>query len=283
MVKPPVIEKTTMHDDRWVRRPKPNAQARLRLFCFPYAGGAASVFRGWPEHLAPDIELFPIQLPGRENRIGEPLFRRLDLLVTRLTEVLLPFMDRPFAFYGHSMGTLIAFELARELRRRQCSGPICLLVSGRCAPHIPDPELPLHRLADDEFREGLRCYNGTHEAVLNNSELMELFVPLLRADFELCETYEYKDEAPLECPISAFAGIDEPCRDMLGEWRKQTVSDFDSELFSGDHFFLNTGRAKFVSVLSERLLHAVEAGVSPNMVDVEAGTDACQSVRSPGK
>jgi len=242
-----------VRDKLWLKCPEPNARARLRLFCFPYAGGAASIFRRWPEYLSSDIELCAVQLPGRENRLGEPMFTRLDRLVKKLVEVCLPVMDRPFAFYGHSMGTLIAFELARELRRQQRPEPVRLLVSGRCAPHTPDPEPPLHRLADAEFVDGLRRYNGTQEAVLNNRDLMELLVPLLRADFALCETYVYKMEAPLACPISAFAGTGEPCRELVGDWRKQTANAFDSQLFPGDHFFLSTDRARFVTAISEKL------------------------------
>lgn len=239
--------------DLWIKRPGPNPQARLRLFCFPYAGGAASLFRRWPDHLARDIEVCSVQLPGRENRVEEGLFTRLPHLIPGLADALTPQMDRPFAFYGHSMGTLIAFELARELRRRRLVGPTRLFVSGRCAPHVPDPEPPLHKLPDAEFIEGLRRYNGTPEAVLNNKELMEFLVPLMRADFELCETYEYREEAPLECPISAYAGADEPCRTMLEDWRKQTSSGFEARLFPGGHFFVNTEMACFVRTISKSL------------------------------
>lgn len=241
------------NDSPWIKRPMPNEDAQLRLFCFPYAGGSASIFRNWPEYLSSDIEVCAIQLPGRESRFGESALTCLNKMVTQLVDVMEPYMDRPFVFYGHSMGTLIAFELARELRRQQKSGPLQLLVSGRCAPHIQDPCKQLHHLPEAEFIQGLRDYNGTPEAVFNNSELMELIVPLIRADFTVCETFKYKQELPLECPISAFAGVDEVSSRFLQEWNEQTTNNFESELFSGDHFFINTEQEKFVSALSKRL------------------------------
>jgi len=233
--------------DIWVKRLLPNPKAGLRLFCFPYAGGAASIFRQWPETISSQIEVCPVQLPGRENRMGEPLVTRLDQ----------PYMDRPFAFYGHSMGTLIVFELARALRRQQMPGPVHLIVSGRCAPQVPDPAPQLHKLSDTDFINGLRRYNGTREEVLNNTQLMELLVPLLRADFEMCETYQCADELPLDCPITAYAGTEEPCHTMIDDWATQTTRNFDSQLIPGGHFFLNTEKQRFVTAISDRLLTTI--------------------------
>lgn len=240
-------------DSRWVKRPVENDNAKLRLICFSYAGGSSSIFRNWPKYLSTEIELCAIQLPGRENRFNEPAMTSLDEIVIQLVDILQPYMDRPFAFYGHSMGTLIAFELARELRRLNKTLPQQLLVSGRCAPQTPDPGQQLHQLPYEEFVEGLRRYNGTPEAVLNDKELMELLVPLLRADFTVCETFNYKPQPPLECPISAFAGVDEISSKLLDGWKEQTAGDFDSELFQGGHFFINTEQERFVTALSKRL------------------------------
>ena len=244
-------------DSLWIRRPAPNPQARLRLFCFPYAGSTASAFRNWPDHLPACVEVCPLQLPGRENRLDEVPFTSLEPMVRTLANVLSPFMDRPFAFYGHSMGTLIAFELARELRRLRRPLPVQLFVSGRCAPHISDPDKRLHKLSDAEFIEGLRRYNGTPEAVLNNAALMEFMLPLLRADFTACETYTCKGEQPLDIPISAFAGTEEYCRDMLGAWGDQTSAHFEEELVTGGHFFLHSERARFVGIISRKLLEKI--------------------------
>lgn len=204
--------------------------------------------------MASSIEICPVQLPGREERIADFAFTSLAHLVKTLSAVLTPYMDRPFAFYGHSMGTLIAFELARELRRQNRSGPVHLFVSGRCAPHITDPDPPLHQLSDTEFIDGVRRYNGTSEEILQNKQLMDLLLPLLRADFELCETYSCRDEVPLDCAISAYAGHHEIASELLDDWGHQTSGQFETMILPGDHFFLNMERARFVDAISSRLL-----------------------------
>jgi surfactin synthase thioesterase subunit len=244
---------TESSDSAWVKRPAPDNEAKMRLFCFSYAGGTASSFRKWPEYMTDDIEICAIQLPGRENRLKDPVIKSLDAVMAQLVDELIPYMDRPFAFYGHSMGTLIAFELTRELRRRRLTGPVQLLVSGRCAPQVVDPDLQLHQLPDNEFIEGLRKYNGTPEAVLNDRQLMAFLIPLLRADFTVCETYQYVPEPPLDCPIFAFAGVNEISSQYLQGWQHQTTSDFESKLYPGGHFFINTEQKEFVKNVSEIL------------------------------
>ena len=249
-----------MDHNSWVKLPAPNPQARLRLFCFPYAGGAASIFHNWPDHVVSSVEICSVQLPGREERLGECAFTNLAHMVKTLGVVLSSYMDRPFAFYGHSMGSLIAFELARELRRQNRPGPVHLFVSGRCAPHVPDPDPQLHQLADAEFIEGIRGYNGTPEEVFQNKQLMDLLLPLLRADFEVCESYNCRDEAPLACGISAYAGKHEYARDLIPDWAAQTTGQFETMILPGDHFFLNTERARFVDAISSRLLQYLTEG-----------------------
>lgn len=241
------------NNNPWIKQPVPNPDASTRLFCFSYAGGSASVFRQWPDYLSKDIEMCAVQLPGREGRFAEKPFMKLSDLIDTLVEELIPYLDRPFTFYGHSMGTLIAFELARKLRRLGRQGPEHIFVSGRCAPQVEDPEVPLHQLPDKEFIEGLRRYNGTPEAVFNDKDIMELLVPLIRADFTVCETYNYYHEEPLDCPISAFAGEDEISSKFLDDWKEQTRHDFDTGIFPGDHFFINTHQKQFVGAISDRI------------------------------
>src|SRR6266480_2306887 len=185
----------------WQRKP----QARIRLFCFPYAGGGASLFRTWSEHLPEDIEVCPVQLPGREDRLLERPFSDLPSLVDALAPALLPYLDMPYAFFGHSMGSLISFELARYLRQMEYSHmPVHLFVSGHSAPQIPDPNPPSYHLPEPEFIEELRHLRGTSEELLQNAEFLQLLIPLLRADFALCETYKYIHDKPLPFAISAF-------------------------------------------------------------------------------
>lgn len=228
----------------WITRPKPNPKARLRLFCFPFAGGAASSFRTWPDQLAPDIEVCPVELPGRGKRLREPLFTGVLPLIETLTPALLPYLDIPFAFFGHSLGTMISFELARQLRRQEAQSPRHLFISGRRAPQVPARKPPLHNLPKSELIEELRQYNGTPETVLANQELMELFLPILRADFRMNETYTYTSEPPLNCPISVFGGLEDTDAnsDELAAWGDQTSSTFTIDMFPGGHFFINNNK-----------------------------------------
>jgi medium-chain acyl-[acyl-carrier-protein] hydrolase len=206
--------------------------------------------------------MWPVQLPGRENRFGEKAFSRLEELVPVLAEALLPYMERPYAFWGHSMGALICFELARMLRReRQTPGPIRLAVSGHRAPQLPDPKQPIYRATDEIFLDRLRHLNGTPVEVLEHQELLPLLLPTLRADFELCETYEYRPEIPLDCPISAFGGLNDPdvTRESILAWRDQTHSAFQARFFRGDHFFLHHEPAALMGILSQELLRDLKA------------------------
>lgn len=235
---------------------RPGPRARLRLFCFPYAGGSASVFKGWGGVAPPEIHVVPVHLPGRGNRFTEPAATRSDALVEQLAGELAPYMDVPFAFFGHSMGAMLAFELARRLRAGGAALPEHLLVSGRRAPQRPSDKRKLHGLPEDEFREELRTLDGTPEEVLAHPELMELFSPILRADFELCETYSLREDQPLDVPISAFGGLEDPdvSRDDLMAWKEHTRGPFKLRMFPGGHFFLHAARQQLVHALSEDLM-----------------------------
>ena len=225
----------------WLSFPGAAPGATLRLFCFPYAGGGARIYRNWPRLLAPSVEVCAANLPGREGRLKERPFTQMDPLIEALAENLGPFFDRPFAFFGHSMGAMISFELARRLRRTGGPMPVHLFVSGRRAPQLPDPEPPTYDLPRDEFIDSLRRLNGTPHEVLQNDELLQLVIPLLRADFELVQTYDYREEVPLDCPITAFAGLDdvEVSRDEVRGWERQTTKGFSHLTVPGDHFFIH--------------------------------------------
>lgn len=233
--------------------------ARLRLFCFPYAGGSAAVYRDWHTLVPGEIEVAAVNLPGRGARFKEPPLDRAEVLVESLAEELGPHMEPPFAFFGHSMGALIAFELTRLLRREGRRLPERLLVSGRRAPHLPDEDPPIHGLPDAELMEELRQLNGTPEEVLAHPELMELFLPVLRADFAVCEEYRYREEPPLDLPISAFGGVDDPDveRSHVLGWREQTRGGFRLRMFPGGHFFLNDHRDALVRAVVLDLLSGV--------------------------
>ena len=239
----------------WVTYPWPNPGAHLRLFCFPYAGGGASAFCSWAEGLPSSVELCPIQLPGRENRLSEPPFTRLLPLVQALARAIQPHLDKPFAFFGHSMGATIAFELARRLQEQGRPTPLCLIVSGGRAPHLPDPDPPIHHLPEEEFIAELRRFNGTPDAVLQHAELLQLLLPLLRADLAMHETYEYVVGEPLECPVFALGGYGDDLVDYqaLAAWQEQTSGPFAQHMFPGDHFFLRSEQESLLRTISQEL------------------------------
>jgi medium-chain acyl-[acyl-carrier-protein] hydrolase len=241
--------------DSWSACRKPRPQARFRLFCFPYAGGGALIFRTWSDGLSADVEVCPIQLPGRGTRLMEPLFTQLSPLIQALAQALLPLLDKPFAFFGHSLGALVSFELARQLRRQYGVQPVRLFVSAGRAPQLPHRGLPVHTLPEGDFLAELRRLNGTPRAVLEHEELMQIALPVLRADFAVYETYVYSTELPLNYPISAFGGLRDRTMSQsdLEAWREQTSVSFSLQMFPGDHFFLNTTQPLLLRVLSQEL------------------------------
>lgn len=227
--------------ERWLAYREVNPRARVRMFCFPYAGGGASTYRGWTG-LPSEVEVCPVQLPGREGRLREAPFERPQLLVQALADALQPyFQELPFVFFGHSMGAMLGFELARELRRRGQRLPLHLFVSGRRAPQVPDREESIHDLPEPEFIERLRELNGTPEEVLAHAELMKLLIPVLRADFAVNETYVYTEEQPFDFGISAFGGLGdkEVTRDDAAGWKEHTRGRFRLRMLPGDHFFIH--------------------------------------------
>ncbi|GIQ70278.1 hypothetical protein XYCOK13_31020 [Xylanibacillus composti] len=169
-----------------------------------------------------------------------------------ISEAIYPYLQCPFLLFGHSLGARIAFEVARNLRRTRGIQPCRLIVAGSRAPHIPEPR-PLHQLPEEEFINELRRFSGTPEAILQSKELLQFFLPILRADFQLDETYVYVDDAPLDCPISVFGGTDdtEASREELDAWAAYTTGECSVEMIKGDHFFLKTQRDELLRSISQ--------------------------------
>ncbi len=241
---------------KWVLHLRANASTRLRIFCFPFAGGGVAPFRRWPLDLPDNVDVCPVQLPGRENRLREQPIAILNRLVDTVADQLAPWLDLPFALFGLSMGGLIGFEVARELRRRGRREPIHLFVAACRAPQLPSQDAHLHALPDEAFLEVLRRMEGTAPAILENAELMRLVLPIMRADIALCETYRYVPEDPLPCPISAFGGANdiEIGYEALEGWGRQTRGRFRQTMLPGGHFFfMQESQRALLRVLSEAL------------------------------
>ena len=245
----------------WFVSSQTRREAELKLFCFPYAGGTSLIYRDWAKFIPATIQVIAAELTGRGARLKEPPYASLPPLIDDLADFILPLLDRPFAFFGHSMGALIAFELSRHLRRRHNREPELLLVSGRRAPQLPNDEPPKYNLPDDEFKEELQRINGTPKEVLEHAELMELMIPLLRADFAVTQTYEYSDDAPLNCPIVTYGGLqDEVTRDLLVPWQEQTYSSHALHMLPGGHFFIRSAQTllleSIIRELNKVIVHA---------------------------
>ena len=213
------------------------------------------VYRNWHTFLPESIGVYAAQLPGRGDRLTEPPFLDLPVLIDPLAEAIKPYLDKPFAFFGHSMGALIAFELARKLRSEYGVEPAHLFVSGRRAPHLPDSEPVTYNLEEAEFIEELRRLNGTPREMLENPELMQLMGPALRADFRVCQTYVYTDGPRLRCPITVFGGLKDAdvTRENLQPWRDHTGGSFMLRLLPGDHFFLHSSCAILLRMIVQEL------------------------------
>ncbi len=237
----------------WFISQKPNPKARLRLFCFPYAGGGTAVFRGWADRLPPEIEIRVAQLPGRETRLSEAPFTSIHRLAAALAEAFTS--DKPFAMFGHSMGAVVSFELARLLRDDHGLEPQQMIVSGCRAPQLNLTSKTTYDLPETEFIEELIALNSTLRDVMEHPELMQLILPSLRADFEAVQTYSYSPAPPLSCPLTAFGGLADPevTREDLEGWGEQTRGDFKVRLLPGDHFFLHSSPAEFFQALSREL------------------------------
>ncbi|MER7055096.1 MULTISPECIES: alpha/beta fold hydrolase [unclassified Streptomyces] len=215
--------------------------AAPRLFCFPSAGASAAAFAPWRSLVGEGVRVCPVQPPGRAERFREAPYDRCDQLVGHLAAALSEQFTGTYALYGHSMGALVAFELAREIRRMDAGPPVHLFVSGRAAPQLPDTRRPLRDLPADELIGEVAGMGGTPEAVLREKDLMALLLPLLRADLGVNETYQYRPEPLLDVPLTVFGGQEDPRADRteLLAWESLTRARFRSHMFPGGHFFIN--------------------------------------------
>ena len=248
------LREDILQSTRWLVR-QPGVLATTRLYCFSYAGGNARSYLPWQAGLGGGIEVCAIELPGRGARFGERLYQAMPTLIADLNQVIAQSDDIPFAFFGHSLGALVAFELARHRQRSGGPLPHHLFVSGCAAPQHRNPSRGLHRLPAAELIDVLRQYQGTPPEVLMHGELMALLLPTIRADFALAEEYEYHPSPPLSVPLTVLTGKSDE-RVSLAQaqgWAKETVLPCAVQLFEGGHFFIHDEMPEVLKCIRSQL------------------------------
>ena len=262
----------TIKTNPWICGGRISSKARCRLFCLPHSGSGASQFYSWQNFLPPALDICPIQLPGRENRLREAASTQIHRVAEILAAELMPYLDRPYILYGYSTGALIAFELARELRRQKAVPAVSLYTLARPAPHLAQTKSPLCQLPDEIFLNELsRRFNGMSPVILQERRLMEILLPTLRADITALETYIYREEEPLDCPIRAYGGSFDATttEEELRGWRRHTNSSFELRMFHGDHFFIRSNQTSVLDAIKKDippeslplLPHGLEGGL----------------------
>lgn len=223
------------------------------LFCLPYAGGNVHIYAKWPQRLAPVASVVSVQLPGRGIAYQQAPYTTVADLVDYLLNSTFRSVTGQVILFGHSMGALIAYELAYALSQRHPRLVKHLIVSAYRGPHLPQTKKSIHLLNDEEFKGELRRMNGTPREVLENPELMELVLPTVRADFKLCESYIYKSRSPLSCSITAIAGSQDPDypAPIVSQWSTHTTRKFELITIPGDHFFIHTASEQLLQTLYE--------------------------------
>jgi medium-chain acyl-[acyl-carrier-protein] hydrolase len=242
------------------------AGKRVRLFCFPYAGAFASIYLGWSRRLAGCASVIPVNLPGRGARLREPAERNMYKLAAQAVDELRPALQGPFALFGHSMGAVLAFEIARTLRAASLPLPAFLFVSGAKAPPDWTEREITHTLPEADFIVHVRELNGTPPEIFEHPELLDIILPVLRADFATCETYRYRPSPPLECPIVALGGSndDRVPPGALNAWGHQTASSFRAHVVTGGHFFVHQAEDAVLDIVSSALCGGDSGRIRPS-------------------
>lgn len=238
---------------KWYLKYRPNSQASIRLFCFHHSGGGASTYYRWLDHISDKIELIGIQLPGRENRFTEPLENNIRDIIVKLGENFFPYREKPFFVFGHSLGALIGFEFVQFISQFYSISPCCIIVSAAKAPHLPYRRKALSQLDNATLKEELKAYNGIDMNILDNDELLSLFLPIIKSDFSILEKYQYSYSKPLPCDILALSGAEDLTvneKEILA-WSAHTTGNFKHLSFSGKHFFLRNHKKKIVEMINK--------------------------------
>jgi len=257
----------------WIIRQRPNPDASLRLFCFTHAGGAAVLFRDWHAAMPPHVEVCAVESPGHMSRRREPLIRSMDALVAATVEAIDPLLDRPFAFFGYSLGALVAFHVARAARARKALQPQQLMVAASKAPHLPREQSPLSQQPQATFLSELeRRYGPIDPIIKSEPELLELLLTITRADLEVLDSHTCPPQSPLSCPIFVFGGKQDGTLDASGleAWGQHSTAATSVQWLTGGHFFIRNAGKELLGLVqaalgaqqsSPRIVHPTTQGV----------------------
>lgn len=241
--------------NNWIAKMETYSNDSINMICFPFSGGGIHSFKNWHLYLE-NTNLAVVQYPGRGIRMGEELFTNIDEIVETMYHEMVTYLQKkPFVFFGHSLGSILAFELATRLIKKDNVYPLHLFLSGHDAPHIDNWKKPIHNLSEQGFINEIRRYNGTPQQVLENKEMMNLMLPILRADFQMIETYRFKNRPALDCPITVFHGNGDPHvkEEYAKEWAKHTDKKFTFQKYNGDHFFIFNNERKLLQHIQSEL------------------------------
>ncbi|MBQ4844007.1 thioesterase [Pseudoalteromonas sp. MMG013] len=242
------------NEDIWFLQRKQSKPVKQNLFCFPYAGGSGQMYLDWDDKVPDGCQVFGVEFPGRGRRFSDPLQANITDLVDMLYANIKSKLTRPFSFYGHSNGALVAYELAKKISRELGLTPKNLFISAKVAPQL-GTEYPLHKLSEDEFIEVLKDYKGTPELVFNNPELLEVYTPILRSDFALSENYKFVEQGKLNTDIVILAGEDDEVvePDNVFAWQALFNGKVRKELMRGDHFFVHSEETALINIINSEL------------------------------
>ena len=258
-----------MDNSLWFQHYSAKKNSEIRLFCFPYAGGRAEIFQSWQQAIDPAVEVIAVNYPGRGKRIGATPITDCKTLVTNLLPEFMAYTDKPFAFFGHSMGALVSFELASQLQVKGISGLKHLFLSARRAVHLPFNNTNFHTLPDDEFVNMLQKLGGTPQEVFDHPELMALLIPILRGDFMLSETYCYQAGTRLKTNTSILYSNEDQYvqKEQVTGWQDVIEGQLDFTEFPGGHFFMHSQQHAVTNLVKRRLFRQDQTSLASNGIN----------------
>lgn len=228
----------------------------IKLFCFPYAGGTSAIYAKWRRYISKNINLCPIELAGRGQRYEAPLYNTLNEVIEDVYSIIKNDIDDNYAFFGHSMGCLVAYELAHKIRKLGKNSPYHIFFSGKSAPHSEKVSRNIYNLPDEEFKSEILSLGGTPKEILEQQELLDIFLPILRADFKVNDTYKYiEPDKKLDCNITVINGKEDDMSlsDIVG-WKQHTSGDCKIYMMDGGHFYLNDKYEDIIKIINHTLV-----------------------------